>query len=287
MMATFQYHCPENLEEALSLKTRLNGVSYFFAGATDLLIQLRRGEIKADHLIDLKKIKHLREISFDEKEISIGAAVTIAEIIANGKFKNSLKVLTAAGKELGTSPLRNRATIGGNLVTASSAADMIAVLLALDTTVEIANLKEVKRIKLCEFFTGPKLNVLKADEILTKILIDQHYLEGEGSYRKKKRVKGADLSQVNICMFVSVPHQIFNVSLGALGPVCILLNLKQYLAPLALDYEKTKELLLAKVAQTIAPRSDQRASLAYRQQICANYFQAMIDDFKQGGIFDA
>src|SRR5256884_4385873 len=124
-------------------------------------------EINLDHrrppaIIDLTRIKELTEWGTEDGRLRIGAGVSYARII--GELGGRLPGLAMASRTVGSPQIRNRGTVGGNLGSASPAGDAHPPLLAGDAVVEIASVRDVRRVPVAAFFTGPKRSVLAPDE---------------------------------------------------------------------------------------------------------------------------
>ncbi len=164
---------PTSLEAALAaLRDHRN--AHPVAGGTDLLLDLHRGGPgEAVTLVDLTTVPELQGITVDEQTVSIGATVTHNEIVAHRGLAAAALPLAQACIEIGSPQLRNRATVAGNLATASPANDTISALLALDASVSIAGLDGsdlVERVvTLDDFFTGFRSTVLGSGELVTRI----------------------------------------------------------------------------------------------------------------------
>ena len=172
MTHDFRYIRPKSLEQALDLLSKRGEESCVFSGGTDLLVDIRAGLCKPDLLVDLKAIESLHHLSFDKGEgLGIGACVTINELIDNGAVQKHYTLLATAGKELATHQIRNRATVVGNVVTASPCGDMASPLLCLDAELVVLSKGGPKKICLAEFITGVKSTTLKPDEIVEKIVV--------------------------------------------------------------------------------------------------------------------
>jgi len=144
------------------------------AGGTDLLLDLHRGGAGNDvTLVDLTTVPELRGISIIDDVVSVGATVTHNEVVAHTELRSMGLPLAQACLEIGSPQLRNRATVAGNLATASPANDTISALLALDASVTIAALRgdDITRrvVALDDFFIGFRSTLLAPDELITAI----------------------------------------------------------------------------------------------------------------------
>jgi CO/xanthine dehydrogenase FAD-binding subunit len=134
-MHKFHFINPKSLEEALECLNQYGKEAKIIAGGTDLLVQLRNEDHKlADvkFLVSIDSLSDLRQIQIDEDYISIGALVNHAEIASSKLILDRVNFLSKAASMIGSPQIRNRGTIGGNLINASPAADTVPVMIALD-----------------------------------------------------------------------------------------------------------------------------------------------------------
>ncbi|TMJ33676.1 MAG: xanthine dehydrogenase family protein subunit M, partial [Alphaproteobacteria bacterium] len=168
------YIRPINLQEALRARAAANGK--ILCGGTDFYTALGTAPPKGP-IIDLTRVAELDGITKGLREIRIGACTSWAKIIA-GQLPSAFDALRAAGREVGSVQIQNRATIGGNLCNASPAADGVPPLLALDAEVELISTQATRRLPLSEFIRGNRRTALRPDEILAAIIIPQQEVSG-------------------------------------------------------------------------------------------------------------
>ncbi|NCG24010.1 MAG: 2Fe-2S iron-sulfur cluster binding domain-containing protein [Actinobacteria bacterium] len=140
------------------------------AGGTDLLLDLHRGGPgEPVTLLDLSGLTELRGITINDGRVRIGAGVTHNEIVAHHELPTVGLPLAQACLEIGSPQLRNRATVAGNIATASPANDTISALLALDAAVTLASLAGERTLPLDDFFTGFRATGLEPGELITAV----------------------------------------------------------------------------------------------------------------------
>lgn len=159
---------PSTLDEALA---RLGDPMVRpIAGGTDLLLDLQRGGAGPDvTLLDLNGIDELRGITITPDRVVLGALTTHNEVVARPELRSVALPLAQACLEIGSPQLRNRATIAGNIATASPANDTISALLALDASVVLRSAAGERTVALDDFFTGFRSTVLEPGELITAI----------------------------------------------------------------------------------------------------------------------
>lgn len=150
-MTDFEYVRAQTVSEVVKLLNEPGIVSRVLAGGTDLVLQLRRGAVAFDRLIDVTWIPALRAIAVSDSAITIGAAVTCAEMLAHAALMDAIPILGEACRCIGGVQVRNMATIGGNVANAAPCADLAAVLICLDASALVVAPTGEHRIPVAEW----------------------------------------------------------------------------------------------------------------------------------------
>src|SRR3981081_622718 len=174
------------------------------AGATDLGLEITKRFQKFPALISIEAVAELNEISSTETEWHIGAATTLTKLddLLGGEFPVIRDMLSVFGSR----QIRNRATLGGNLVTASPIGDSAPVLLALEAKVVLASAAGERVMPLDEFFVAYRKTALQPGEVLKSIIIPR-LASGAQTHRKFYKVskrREMDISTVAACFAVEV-----------------------------------------------------------------------------------
>ena len=171
---TSLYIRPTNLAEAMRGRAAAN--TKILCGGTDFYTVLGTAQPQGT-IIDLTRVKELDGITSAESEIRIGACTSWTKLIAT-PLSSAFDGLKAAGREVGSIQIQNRATIGGNLCNASPAADGVPPLLALEAEVELVSAAASRRLPLSGFILGNRRTALKSDEILSTIIVPAQRVAG-------------------------------------------------------------------------------------------------------------
>jgi CO/xanthine dehydrogenase FAD-binding subunit len=139
------------------------------AGGTDLMVGLNFGQPPPPMLLDLTGILELTEWGRENGTIRIGAGVTYTRIV--DELGRDCPALAAASRTVGSPQIRNRATVAGNLGTASPAGDAHPPLLATGATVEACSVRGIRQIDIDDFFLGVKRNALEPDELIRAVRV--------------------------------------------------------------------------------------------------------------------
>jgi carbon-monoxide dehydrogenase medium subunit len=165
--AQFEYAAPATLNEAVSLLSK-NPDAKALAGGHSLLPVMKLRLSSPSMLVDLRNISELRGISAQGSSWRIGAMMTYVQV-ATDKSLQGYHALIDATTVIGDTQVRNRGTIGGSLAHADPAADLPAVMLALDATVNTVGPSGTRSLAIDDFFTGMLATALEEGEIVTSI----------------------------------------------------------------------------------------------------------------------
>lgn len=268
MLHEFAYHGPTSLEAALDFLNTKGPHVTVFSGGTDLFVNIRAGLVKPAHVMDLKGIPELRDISWEsDGSLSIGACVTVNALLEYQGVKDRFPVLHAAGEELATYQLRNRATVVGNIVTASPCGDFGSPLLTLGGEVVLASAAGERRMPLKEFITGVKKTLIKPEEIVTRVVVPSAWSGAVGGYRKLKRIKGHDLGVVSVALIRS--NGTVRCAISSAAPTPILLPDMPADSPITAIQDKAQEM--------ISPIDDVRCTKEYRAFMVNVYIRRLME----------
>lgn len=269
MVHEFSYVAHESLDELLGFLAAHGAGASVFAGGTDLFVNIRANLARPRWVADLKKIPELCTLSFDEGHgLSIGACVTVNELVENAVVRERYSILATAGRELGTFQLRNRATVAGNIVTASPCGDMSSPLLCLDARVELRSVRGTRTMPLAEFITGVKQTRIAVDEIVSRIIVPVDLIDARGGYRKLKRIKGHDLGLVAVALIKA--GQTMRVAVTSAAPTPVLLP--------ALSVDTPADEVVRAAREAISPIDDVRCTAEYRSFMAGVYVRRLMQE---------
>lgn len=269
-MIDFRYQRPSSLEEAFDMFEQA-GENKILAGGTDLVVGIRDRKIEVDSVISLADLEDLHQVTLmPDGSLRIGAACTIAELIANKDVKDFSQAFVSAISGIGSNQIRNRATIGGNLCNASPAADSVPLLLTFEAEVELVSRKGTRRVLVNDFLMGKGKIDLEKGELLTSIILPNEARELMSFY-EKVGVRSMDISMVSVAVsFVRDKdgYKKMRIAMGSVETRPIrAYDAEDYLESHHLaDPGKLGELLAKEVRQ----RDSIRASSEYRREIVQN-----------------
>ena len=191
---------PKTLAECLALLAE-HPEARLIAGGTDLVVESNLRLRRFPRLIGVEGLDELRQLRDSEKELEIGAALTLSEI---DERADNLPPVWHEWLALFASPLiRNRATLGGNLATASPIGDGPPLLLALGAQVRIAGPHGLRTLPLREFFLGYRKTALAPGELLVSIILPKPFPALARFYKAAKR-RMDDISTVAACFAIDL-----------------------------------------------------------------------------------
>ena len=270
-MKEFELYEPDSIEDASRLLAKFRGRGRIMAGGTDLLLELKRGQLNPAAVINLKKIKGLNKISFTKKEgLRIGAMVTWTQLLESKPVSKHYPLLRKAAEKMGSMQIRNVGTLAGNLAHASPAANGPIPLLVYEATCVIQGPKGRRVIPVEKIFGGVQKNTLLKSEILTEILVPLPPAGAKGTYYKFGLRQAMDLAVVGVGTLVKTKNGVFDevrIALGAVGPKPFRAKKTERL----LKGKKIEDQLIREAGETAvvesAPITDIRASREYRIEL--------------------
>jgi len=265
-------------EQALQALADAGPKARIVAGATDLILELERGVRKGvETVIDISRIPGLDRIELDEDGlIHLGPLVTHNHCASSKLIREKAYPLARAAWEVGAPQIRNRATVAGNLITASPANDTITPLMALDAQITLKSTRSTRVIPLREFYTGVRKTVMQPDEMLVDIAFKGLASTQRGTFVKVALRRAQAISIANLAILLTLESGVINeavITLGAVAPTIIR-------APQAEAFLVGKELSDEVIAhgaeltmQAAQPIDDLRSSADYRREMVRVFSQ--------------
>ena len=270
----------KNINEALELKAKYNPI--IFAGGTDLMVEHLRGSnliAKFDRpVLFINYLDELKCIKEDENNIVIGALTTFDEII---KSPLTPQVLKESASGIAGPPIRNIATIGGNICNASPSADSLPSLYAMDSILRLKNKDSQRDIKIKDFITGVGKTIIKDDEILTHIIIPKK--DYEYSFYKKIGTRKANaLSKLAICALALKENDKyrFKISFCTLGTTITRDESieEKFIVSNINEWKNNINLIQEAYSNIMKPRDSARSTALYRKKCALNLIKYFIED---------
>jgi CO/xanthine dehydrogenase FAD-binding subunit len=260
---------PRSLAEALALRAA-HPDAVPVAGGTDLMVAVNFGRARPAAFLDLSRVQELKSWRRENGSVFVGAGMTFARI---GRELGEFRPLVEAARSVGSPQIRSRATIGGNIGTASPAGDAIPVLAAYDATVVVGSTQETRRERWDAFFVGPKQTTLAPDEIV--LGVEWQAADGPGSFAKIGTRNAMVIAIAGLCLQLDLRAHTVRLALGSVAPTVVRAPDAEAFAADAIAWDEPGRELpeetvsefgrLAAVAAR--PIDDVRGSAAYRRHV--------------------
>ncbi|HWB32226.1 MAG TPA: FAD binding domain-containing protein [Acidobacteriaceae bacterium] len=276
---------PATLPAALAALAENPGRYTPIAGGTELMVALSAGRLAQRQLLSLHKLRELRFIDVLPDSITIGAGTTFTDLRKHPVIASDFALLARAGSWLGSIANQNRATIGGNIVNASPAADSPPALLVYEAQVTLVSNRGARTIPYDQFHLSYKKTVLEPGELLFSISLPRRF----GAYRSYIRKVGTRnaqaISKIALAGLALISEgKIADIRLGAASlrevPTrCI--ATEQALLNQTLSPESLPALIAsarAALANEVRPIDDIRSTARYRAAVAAN----LLEEFLRG-----
>jgi CO/xanthine dehydrogenase FAD-binding subunit len=215
------FTAPKSLDELKTALSKKTHNTYIVAGGTDLAVGMNKNKIYDFSLIDITKIKELKKIEYKDDLIEIGSCVRMVDLENNEIINKYVPSLSKAASSIGSTQIRNLATIGGNIANAAQCADTVAVLFAFDAEAEIMNSKgEIRKELVYNIIQGIGQTSIKKDEVIIKILLKGQKTNEFSSFSKIGARKAVTISKINACIKLRLEDNIIvdsRVYIGSIG----------------------------------------------------------------------
>ena len=280
-MQHFDFHTARSKEEALDFLFQAKEACSVLAGGTDLVPVLRKEEIVPDHVLNILEIESLNGISEEGDEIRIGPTTTFSDIMESELLARNLPLLVQAASAVGAPQVRNRGTIGGNILTASPAADVLPAVMALDAFLEFESKRAGKRrVPISESIEAPYRPCIGPDELLTGVLI-------------KKPVEGIRFGFIKLGRRKALTRARMNLSIGLRlagdGAVSDVRIVPGAVMPVARRVREAEEILMGRaptppaleeagkaITNVVLREAGTRKSTEYKLPVLANLFNRLL-----------
>lgn len=275
------FYRPANLDEVFSLLAAHSGAR-MVAGGTDVAVEVNQRHLRFPALISLEAVPELKGCRWEEGAVEVGAGVTLSEL--EERVAPHIPLLAQLLPLFASPLIRNRATLGGNLCTASPIGDAAPVLLALDAHVRLASPRGERLVPLTRFFVGYRRTALAPDEVLVAVRIPLPLPAVARFYKVAKRQRD-DISTVAAAFALDLDRQgrVARVRLayGGVAPTPVrLYEAEEALNGKLWSVGAVRE-AQAILAQAVSPISDHRGSAEYRRALVVNLLEKFFHDTQE------
>ena len=255
-----------------------------FAGGTDVFVRRRRSGAEPDILIGLERLPELSYVRQEGNRLRIGAAVCLEELRQHPAI-SALAAFKEALDGFASPPIRHCATIGGNICTASPAADLLPPLYILDAVVRVTGAAGSREVAVADFFLGPGRTALQPGEIVTEVIITLPDPSTHSWYRKIGKRRALAIAVASLAGLASKDEtgrlSSLRLAWGSMGPTVVTIpHVEQLLTGCILTAGLIREAALQATA-AVHPIDDLRATARYRQRMTANLLVSALQDLRE------
>ena len=266
-----EYFEPNFLEEALVVLDRFGDRAHVLAGGTLLGPRLRTDASAVEALVNVKRIRGLADIAFEDGTLRIGALATARVLAAHPLVREHAPLVALAAATVGAPAIRSSATIGGNVLWGDAVADMACALLACDAEATIATLGDGKAHLDVTRLLDRASKGVRSGAILTGFRITP-VPGARCAYEKMQTRRAFEFSLVSAAALVRLDGRGFaadaHIALGGAAPTAIrAVAAERALAGKRLDDDSIAEAARAAASADAQPNDDARASAAYRREL--------------------
>jgi CO/xanthine dehydrogenase FAD-binding subunit len=264
-----EVYAPTKLAEALELRAE-HPEAVPVAGGTDLWVDLNFRRARPEALLDLSRLSELADWSREPELVFVGAGVTFARI---ARELSRVRPLAEAARSVGSPQIRNRATLGGNIGTASPAGDALPVLAAFDARIVVGSSRHTRTVAFYEFFVGPKRTSLAPDELI--LGVEWRLRQGPGSFAKVGPRNAMVIAVAGVCVQLDPLARAVTIALGSVGPTVLRSPAAEAFAAGVVPWDDpgapVSRAALAELGRLAAvdarPIDDLRGTAAYRRHV--------------------
>jgi 4-hydroxybenzoyl-CoA reductase subunit beta len=320
ILAPFELHLPESLEETLALVRELGEDFDFIAGGTDLLQNYKNRLNTRNHLIALERVPELRGIRAGR----IGATERLADVAEHATVRERFPGLSEAIRMVASPLIRSSGTIGGNLLVenrcsyfnqtpfwretkgscmkaesdvclvvpqkeicyAAYSGDLAAILMVLDAGIELVSPRGSRRVKLTEFYRGDGIerNVLAKNEILTAIEIPEESASLQAGYRKLRHRDTLDYPEMGVAAALRLDGRRVALLRVATTAVDVVPQFRDFTGRLAgtLLEEGVIEAVSSEMEELAQPKKNTSMPVGYRKKMVRVYLHRLLRDLVDG-----
>ncbi len=268
-----EYTAPETVKAAVALLAKAKGSAYVLAGGSDLLVRMKGGFIEPDLVVDIKRIKAMREVKKTAAGFAIGAAVPCAALGENKALVKAWPGVVEAANLIGSKQIQGRCTITGNLCNAGPAADSVPALVAAGAKAVVQGPKGKRIIPVEQIPVGPGKTSLKKGELVESIQLPARKPRSGDAYLRFIPRSEMDIAVVSAGVSLTLDARGVvteaRVALGAVAPTVLLVPA----AAKALIGSKLDDAALdrlgAAASAACRPIDDKRGTIEFRTKVAA------------------
>lgn len=282
-LSSLELYSPTDLGDAVRFLGHADKNVTVIASGTDLIPRMRKRQIAPSMLLDISSFQDdLRYIRQSDRVVRLGALTTLTDVLESQIFKDKLSILHEAAGLFGAPQVRNVATVGGNVCSATSSEDLIPVFMALGARLKLIGAEGERIIPLKEFIVGKRATAMRPSEILAEIHFESPKERSWTGFEKLGRRNMFIISLVNEALCLSLEDDFLTVRSARVA-------LNRVAGRVPALAEKTGDFLAGRklseetiaqaqkvLASELALTSDFRGSASYRTEVAQVFLKRLL-----------
>lgn len=263
---------PGTRAELVAVLAKTTSKTRYICGGTDIIQKIRQTHGQGDLLISLDRVAEMRQVTRSSGHITVGAALSFAELAAAGILETGADCLVQAASRMGSPQIRNRATIGGNIANAAACADAIAPLLVLDARVMVIDgTGSTQARHIHDIITGVETNSLDHDQVISGVVFPVPSPCFRSAFEKLGAKTTVTISKINMAVGCGIdPHTRIlsdvRVALGAVGTVARRFPRSEKILEGAVYSQELADAFSLQVSRDVEDAIRERTSMPYKRR---------------------
>jgi OHCU decarboxylase len=284
--ADYELVAPGTLPAVLSLLAQQPGAWLPIAGGTDVMVQYSAGKLPARKLVSIWNLPELRRIDFSADEVQIGAGCTYTDLREHEVVNREFALLPSAASWTGGIANQNRATLGGNIVNASPAADSLPALLVYEAELLLISARGERRVPYAAFHIDYRKTQLAPDELIRAVCLTRSF---SGYYAHARKVGARNAQAIAKVCFAALGRMADGVvddvrlAMGSVAPVPIRLSETERIVRGRSIDPQLVNLARTTAAGEVRPIDDIRSTSRYRAAVAGNLVAEFLEQLNARG----
>lgn len=271
---------PCTLADAVAAWAEAGPGARLLAGGTDLMVELHAGRAQPERVVDLWGVPELRGVARDGDGLRLGALTTASDLLAEPLVAQHFPALLACAGDFAAPQIRNRATLGGNLATASPASDLAPVLLALGAGVRLLGPGGARELPVARFLVGYRRHAGRPDELIESVWLPLPAPGTRQAFRKVGPRAAQAIAKVAVAVTARVEDgrvAALSAAAGAVAPQAVLLPSLQALVDTVPGVAAIADAARTAATRDCAPIDDVRSTGRYRRHVLQRVLQGELE----------
>ena len=273
-MMMFDYERPSDWKTATKLLAEPGAVAKM--GGCDVLTRFRSGRLQARLVVGLSRLPGLDELTFDERGVRVGAAVTLARLAADKRFAERWPIVANVLSKIASPAIRGSATVVGNVAQGWSVGDLVPLFQVCNGELDVYGPSSQRRLSVVDYAKQPGNEALRPGEVIAALILKSAPEDGQLAYERFSFKNGFDLPLISVAVAATLKNglcediRVATVGGSAMPARCT--AAEAALAGRRIDDESI-ELATNVISRWADPPNDFRASAGYRRHVLATTFR--------------